>query len=69
MPIRILPLPTGHPFKVVSRDNPTGVTSSEYWTRTALLDGPGRVWSFVMDLGRTFGASIDGTSAFVWCVK
>ena len=66
----LLPLPAVHPFTVVSRDNPTGVTGSEYWTRTPKLDGnPGEVWSFVMDLGRTAGASIDGTSDFVWCVK
>jgi hypothetical protein len=66
----LLPLPAVHPFTVISRDNPTGVTGSEYWTRTPKLDGnPGEVWSFVMDLGRTAGASIDGTSDFVWCVK
>jgi hypothetical protein len=64
------PLPTGHPFTVVSRDNPTGVTSSEYWTRTPVDGNPDGVWSFVMDLGRTFEASISGTSGdYVWCVK
>ena len=49
---------------------PTGVIASEYWTRTPLAGSPDGVWSFVMDFGRTFAASISGTSGdFVWCVK
>jgi len=68
------PLPTGHPFTVNSATQPAGVVSSEYFTRTPVdisvyHGSPDAIWSFVMDLGRTFEASISGTSDYVWCVK
>jgi Protein of unknown function (DUF1566) len=69
------PLPSGHPFTVFnSATQPTGVVSGEYFTRTPMdisvyYGSPDTVWSFIMDRGRTFEASISGTSDFVWCVK
>jgi hypothetical protein len=69
------PLPSGHPFTVFnSATQPTGVVSGEYFTRTPVdisvyYGSPDAVWSFTMDRGRTFEASISGTSDYVWCVK
>ena len=55
------PLPSGHPFVIVN---------SEYWSDTPVAQGnPGDVWTFVLDRGRTFSGSIDGTIDYVWCVR
>jgi len=56
------PLPSGHPFVIVN--------NSEYWSDTPVVQGnPGDVWTFVLDRGRTFSGSIDGTVDYVWCVR
>lgn len=52
---------SGHPFVIVN---------SEYWSDTPVAQGnPGDVWTFVLDRGRTFSGSIDGTVDYVWCLR
>jgi Protein of unknown function (DUF1566) len=55
------PLPTGHPFVIAN--------NGEYWTDTPVAGDPSDVWTFVLDRGRTFAGSIEGTVDYVWCVR